>query len=443
MTVMSEVQGSGEDATVEKKLDNLNLETETDIAQSKEKATPSTTSSIPPSLQEKQPRPSKTPILNPVETAKPDAAPELTADQKAKYDSLLEIVKSWTEVPSTQGNGGPITDNEIMWLTRECLLRYLRATKWSTGEAAKRLLGSLTWRRDYGVEKLTGDLMSPENETGKQFILGFDIAARPCLYLNPGRQNTEPSPRQVQHLVFMVERVIDFMVPNQETLSLLINFKSSKSRTNTAPGIGQGREVLNILQTHYPERLGRALIINVPWIVNGFFKLITPFIDPFTRQKLKFNDDMRQHVPPQQLWNEFHGDLEFEYDHAIYWPELLKICDQKQAECHERWVKGGKRYGESEVYVKGGDAQSIEDIRPAVPDVNVEPKGKETDLSESTQPTSLPTVPAANKETVPDENSQEVDENKAPIQSHGTQAHGNTDIMAQVEDPVLTTKGDR
>jgi hypothetical protein len=257
---MSEIPGSDEN-TLEKKLDNLNLET--DVTQSTVAAPPYTQSSpVATSLREKQPGPLKTPIVDPVETVKPDASPELTADQNVKYDSLLETVKAWTEIPSTQGNGGPIADNEIMWLTRECLLRYLRATKWSTVEAAKRLLGTLTWRRDYGVGNITGDLMSPENETGKQILLGFDIAARPCLYLNPGRQNTEPGPRQVQHLVFMVERVVDLMVPGQETLSLLINFKSSKSRSNTAPGIGQGREVLNILQTHYPERLGRALIIN-------------------------------------------------------------------------------------------------------------------------------------------------------------------------------------
>lgn len=95
-----------------------------------------------------------------------------------------------------------------------------------------------------------------------QLILGFDINARPCQYLNPGLQNTKPSPRQVQHLVYMVERTIDLMVPGQENLALLINFKSSGSRTNTAPPVSQGREVLNILQTHYPERMGRALIIN-------------------------------------------------------------------------------------------------------------------------------------------------------------------------------------
>lgn len=60
----------------------------------------------------------------------------------------------------------------------------------------------------------------------------------------------------------MLERSIDLMPADVETLALLINFKAGQKRTNTAPGIGQGREVLNILQTYYPERLGRALIIN-------------------------------------------------------------------------------------------------------------------------------------------------------------------------------------
>lgn len=87
---------------------------------------------------------------------------------------------------------------------------------------------------------------------------------------------------------------------------------------------------------------------------------------------------MRQHVPPQQLWNEFHGDLEFEYDHEVYWPTLLKLCEEKHREQHARWVQGGKQYGESENYIKGGSSPSIglkvaattEDtsVLPTVPD---------------------------------------------------------------------------
>jgi hypothetical protein len=253
---MAAIPTTNAETGLEKKLEDIKLETG---------AGQSTTasSSVAASLREKSTAgPLKTPIVEPAEGITPPSPVALTSDQQAKYDSLLETVKSWKEIPSTKEKGGPVTEGEIMWLTRECLLRYLRATKWNTAEAAKRLLGTLTWRREYGVEELTADYISPENETGKQLLLGYDIAGRPCQYLNPGLQNTNAGPRQVQHLVYMVERSIEMMIPGQETLALLINFKTSKTRTNTAPGIGQGREVLNILQTHYPERLGRALIIN-------------------------------------------------------------------------------------------------------------------------------------------------------------------------------------
>jgi hypothetical protein len=221
---------------------------------------------VPSAVQEKKAGPLQTPLLSPTPESKTPAPEPLTEDQKTKYDWLLNQIKAWTEIKATkEGKTGPLRDSERLWLTRECILRFLRATEWKEAESEKRLLATLVWRRDYGIgidEDLNPDHISPEQETGKQFLLGYDKEGRPCHYLNPGRQNTEPSPRQTQHLVFMVERAIELMPPGQEKLALLINFKQSKSRSNTAPGIGQGREVLNILQTHYPERLGRALIIN-------------------------------------------------------------------------------------------------------------------------------------------------------------------------------------
>jgi len=225
-----------------------------------ETAGPSVTAA--PVVLEKVAGPLKVPIPAPAPNAVIPKRPTLTSEQQTKFDWLLKEAQGWKEITSEKGKGGPITDDERMWLTRECLLRFLRASKWHEKEASKRLLATLSWRRDYGVEEITPDHISPENETGKQIIMGYDKEGRVCHYLNPGRQNTEPSPRQVQHLVFMVERVIDIMPPGQETLALLINFKQSKNRSNTAPGIGQGREVLHILQTHYPERMGKSLIIN-------------------------------------------------------------------------------------------------------------------------------------------------------------------------------------
>src|SRR5271170_7030877 len=200
-------------------------------------------------------------------------------------------------------------------------------------------------------------------------LLGFDVMSRPCLYLIPSRQNTNPSPRQIQQLVYSLERAVDMMPQGVETLALLVDFKHSSSSKN--PSAGTGRTVLHILQTHYPERLGKALVINglepptptlliptqygltfpcvVPTFVWIFFKLITPFIDPNTREKLKFNENLREYVPPEQLEKDlFGGDCNFEYHHEIFWPAYLKLAQQGREKYFTRWKEAGGGIGQSE-----------------------------------------------------------------------------------------------
>jgi len=177
------------------------------------------------------------------------------------YAQVLSAVSAWKSIPESslrEAKNVELTEDERMWLTRECLLRYLRATKWKVPDALKRLQSTLSWRREYGADTFTADYISPENETGKQVIQGYDNEGRSCLYLNPARQNTKMSDRQIHHLSYMLDRTIDMLPPGQETTCLLINFKGAAG--GSIPTVGQAKAVLNILQNHNPERLGRALI---------------------------------------------------------------------------------------------------------------------------------------------------------------------------------------
>lgn len=327
----------------------------------------------------------KSPLDAPLETSKPSVRPPLTAEQEQKYQSLLANVVKWTEIPTSSAKGAtksPLSETERIFLTRECLLRYLRASTWNLSTAEKRIENTLVWRREYGLESHTADYISVENETGKQLIIGWDIEGRPCQYMRPSKQNTARGDRQIQHLVFMLERSIDLMPPGQETLALLINFAETKSGQGAT--IGQGKQTLNILQNHYPERLGRALVTNVPFYIWGFFKLITPFIDPLTREKIRFDEDMGLHVPRAQLLKESAGEVEFEYDHSIYWKALNELCEQKRTQFKARWEKGGSRIGESELYLRGGDEKSIAETE-ATTETGAAAQVKEESASE--QPT--------------------------------------------------------
>lgn len=82
-------------------------------------------------------------------------------------------------------------------------------------------------------------------------------------------------------------------------------------------------------------------------------------IDPVTKEKMVFNQDLRKFVPPSQLDKAYGGDADFEYVHDIYWPALNKMCVEKRAAYEDKWIKGGKRVGEFEAYLCGGDQRPL------------------------------------------------------------------------------------
>ena len=112
----------------------------------------------------------------------------------------------------------------------------------------------------------------------------------------------------------------------------------------------------------------------------GFFKLITPFIDPLTREKLKFNEDLNKFIPSEQLVDEVGGKLNFEYDHSVYWPALVKLADERRESRKARWIAGGKHIGEFEDYLAGGVDHGV--AGPAVEESVGEAKVEDLKLEE-------------------------------------------------------------
>src|ERR1700744_147688 len=71
------------------------------------------------------------PFPYPLPTCKPTPHEELKPEESKKYDELLDIVKGWTEVAIKSATNSPkeaLNDQDRLFLTRDCLLRYLRAT---------------------------------------------------------------------------------------------------------------------------------------------------------------------------------------------------------------------------------------------------------------------------------------------------------------------------
>ena len=82
---------------------------------------------------------------------------------------------------------------------------------------------------------------------------------------------------------------------------------------------------------------------------------------------MKFDVDMRKVVPPEQLMRVYGGDVEFEYEHEVYWPALNILAEERRMKTRQRWESVGKKIGESEKYLKGvgeavgGSGEALED----------------------------------------------------------------------------------
>ncbi len=132
----------------------------------------------------------------------------------------------------------------------------------------------------------------------------------------------------------------NLLTRGSRTLTLLINY-ADKAKS---PSISTARVVLNILQDHYPERLGKALIIKIPFYINAFFKIIMPFVDPVTREKVKFNPEVTKdgYFTPEMLMSgSWDGACDFEYEHEKYWPALVSLCEERK----KAWLQGWRALG--------------------------------------------------------------------------------------------------
>ncbi|KAF8079230.1 CRAL/TRIO domain-containing protein [Lyophyllum atratum] len=245
---------------------------------------------------------------------------QYTEEQKEKIQALRDYADTLL-LPSTD----PYHPWELRWLNKpDTMARYSRASKWNLADAQRRLKATVEWRRDFKPDLIPPDEVRVESETGKIIINGFDKDGRPIIYMRPGLENTETGPRQLRHLVWCLERAKDLMPPGQESLVIIVDYKSTTLRTN--PSISVARKVLQILQQHYVETLGRALVVNLPRLLSFFYKGISPFLDPVTRDKMRFNPDLLELIPASQLDADFGGEYHYEFEPNSYWKQIVEAC---------------------------------------------------------------------------------------------------------------------
>ncbi|XP_044467376.1 phosphatidylinositol transfer protein 3-like isoform X2 [Mangifera indica] len=198
---------------------------------------------------------------------------------------------------------GPKADKLPVLCSDESIIRYLIARNWNTKKATKMLAESLKWRLQYKPENIRWEEIAKEAETGKIYRADYyDKCGRTVLILRPGFQNTKSTESQIKYLVYCMENAIMHLNPEKGQMVWLIDFQGW---TMSSISIKVTRETANVLQNHYPERLGLAILYNPPKVFESFWALVKPFLEPKTYKKVRFaySDDTQSQKIMEALFD--------------------------------------------------------------------------------------------------------------------------------------------
>lgn len=238
----------------------------------------------------------------------------------------------------------------------------MEARNWNVDKAKKMLEETLKWRLTYKPEEIRWHEVAHEGETGKVSRANFhDHQGRTVLIMRPGMQNTKSAENNIRHLVYLLENAIMNLAEGQEQMSWLIDF--TRFSLNTSIPIKVARDIVYILQGHYPERLAVAFLCNPPKIFEAFYKAIKYFLDPKTAQKVKFvypkNKDsmelMKSYFDVEDLPGEFGGNGTLKYDHE----EFSRLMAEDDVKTAKFWGIDDKPY-----HIANGSGHSAAEVAP-------------------------------------------------------------------------------
>ncbi|XP_061351134.1 uncharacterized protein LOC133296204 isoform X2 [Gastrolobium bilobum] len=250
------------------------------------------------------------------------------------HEKILISQEQQAQINEVRRLIGPLSGKAPIYCSDASISRYLRARNWNVKKAAKMLKQTLKWREEYKPEEIRWEDVAHEAETGKIYRSSYtDKHGRTVLVMRPGRQNSKSTKGQIKYLVYCMENAILNLPPEQEQMVWLIDFQGF-NLSNISVKVT--RETAHVLQEHYPERLGLAILYNPPKFFEPFFTMVKPILEPKTYNKVKFgySDDQNTKKIMEDLFDldrvetAFGGKDDTGFDISRY-AEKMKEDDKK------------------------------------------------------------------------------------------------------------------
>ncbi|KAM0667825.1 hypothetical protein MY8738_010118 [Beauveria namnaoensis] len=217
-------------------------------------------------------------------------------------------------------------------------LRFLRARKWNVQQALVMFITAVDWRKNElkvdseimksgeagalhdeqngsGETKQVGADFLAQLRMGKSFLHGTDKEGRPICVVrvrlhHGGEQNAESIEKYTVHVI---ETARFLLSPPVETATIIFDMTSfTLSNMDYAPV----KFMIKCFEANYPESLGAVLIQNAPWLFQGIWRVIKPWLDPVVAAKVHFTNGrtgLEEFITPNRIPKELEGDEDWEY----------------------------------------------------------------------------------------------------------------------------------
>ncbi|XP_039133007.1 SEC14-like protein 2 [Dioscorea cayenensis subsp. rotundata] len=193
------------------------------------------------------------------------------------------------------------------------LKRFLRARNQDIEKASAFFLKYLKWRRETVPNGFISESeIHNELAQKKAFIQGYDKIGRPIGVFIGSKHYKNDLNENKRFCVYLIDSLCLRMQGGQEKFTIIADLEGWGYKNCDIRGYLAG---LDILQSNYPERLGKVFLVHAPSIFMKAWKIIYPFIDDNSKKKFIFVDDTKlkttllEDIAEDQLPEKYGGKL--------------------------------------------------------------------------------------------------------------------------------------
>ncbi|KXZ55372.1 hypothetical protein GPECTOR_3g50 [Gonium pectorale] len=169
------------------------------------------------------------------------------------------------------------------------LRRWLVARKGDVKAAARDLTAHAAWRaKTVPRGRIYEDEIQLDLEQNKVFFPGCDKQGRPLMVVLVSRHVMRDPESSRRSVIYGLDcgMLLGMRNPGWDgKLCSVINLQGLKVANFD---FATSRHIFDLLQNHYPERLHKVWLLDAPTIFYKLWKILLPFIDPVTREKISF-----------------------------------------------------------------------------------------------------------------------------------------------------------